>query len=217
MSAIIKATDRNAAIQCVAFNFEDMTARAHQYLKQVQAQAAQIIARAQQQAALLRQKAEAEGRRAGQEAIEEIVRTQLGQQLSTLLPALRQAIQEIHNAKHAFLAQWEKQTVHLAAAIASRVIRRELAKTPEIPLALVREALELAAGSAQIRVRLHPDDHQALRPQVEAIVAELAALAPAEVLPDPQVSRGGCLVETRFGQIDQQFEAQLARIEEELT
>ena len=34
---------------------------------------------------------------------------------------------------------------------------------------------------------------------------------------DPEIARGGCRVETRFGTIDQQFEAQLARIEEELT
>jgi flagellar biosynthesis/type III secretory pathway protein FliH len=37
------------------------------------------------------------------------------------------------------------------------------------------------------------------------------------VVADPQVSLGGCRVETRFGVIDQQFEAQLARIEQELT
>jgi flagellar biosynthesis/type III secretory pathway protein FliH len=33
---------------------------------------------------------------------------------------------------------------------------------------------------------------------------------------DATVTAGGCRVETRFGTIDQQFEAQLARVEEEL-
>ena len=48
----------------------------------------------------------------------------------------------------------------MAAAIARRVIRRELTRQPEIPLALVREALELAAGSAQVRIHLNPADHR---------------------------------------------------------
>ena len=39
----------------------------------------------------------------------------------------------------------------------------------------------------------------------------------AEITADATISRGGCRVETRFGTIDQQFESQLKRIEEELT
>jgi flagellar assembly protein FliH len=42
-------------------------------------------------------------------------------------------------------------------------------------------------------------------------------LAGAELSGDPQISPGGCRVETQFGTIDQQFESQLKRIEEELT
>jgi flagellar biosynthesis/type III secretory pathway protein FliH len=51
---------------------------------------------------------------------------------------------------------------------------------------------------------------------VEAIARELAPLAETELIADPQITAGGCRVETRFGVIDQQFESQLARIEEEL-
>jgi flagellar biosynthesis/type III secretory pathway protein FliH len=51
---------------------------------------------------------------------------------------------------------------------------------------------------------------------MQAVVRELAPLAQTELVADPQISAGGCRVETRFGVIDQQFESQLARIEEEL-
>ena len=52
---------------------------------------------------------------------------------------------------------------------------------------------------------------------VQMLVQEMSGLAAADMVADEGVSRGGCRVETRFGAIDQQFEAQLARIEEELT
>ena len=84
-------------------------------------------------------------------------------------------------------------------------------------MTLIREALELAAGSAQVRLHLHPEDHKALGGQVQLLVQEMSGLGEAEVIADAGVSRGGCRVETRFGTIDQQFEAQLARIEEELS
>jgi len=225
MSGIIKADDNNRAIQCVAFNLDDMAVRAEQYVNQclerLRSEATKIVGKAQQEAAAIRKQAETEGHKSGQAAghaeIEQIVQKQLGQQLATLFPALRQAVTDIQHAKQAWLTHWEKSAIHLAAAIAARVIRKELTHQPEIPLALVHEALELVAGSSRVRIHLNPADHAALGAQAEALAKELTPLSPTEVIADPQISLGGCRVDTQFGSVDQQFEAQLARIEEELT
>ncbi len=225
MSGIIKATDSNNAIQCVSFNLDDMAVRAEQHvqqcLEQLRVEGTKIVAKAKQEAQGIRKQAETEGRTAGQVAgqavIEQIVERQLSEQLTTLLPALREVIEDIRHAKQAWLTQWEKNVVHLAIAIAQHVIRRELSVQPEIPLVLVRESLELAAGSSQVRVHLNPADHRALGNQVESFIKEMATLTSAELIADPQITPGGCRVETQFGSIDQQLEVQLARIEEELT
>ncbi|NUQ62434.1 MAG: hypothetical protein HUU20_08090 [Pirellulales bacterium] len=217
MSTVIKANDQNRGIQTAAFNFDDMAVKAGHYLDKVRAEAAEVIAKARQEAAVIRQRAEADGRQAGQKSFEQSVQKQLAQQLATLLPALRQAVAEVEHAKQAWLRHWEKSAVHLAAAIASRLVRRELAAEPEITVRLVREALELAAGSSQLRLHLNPADHAALAPQIQALLREFSHLAPTELISDPEITLGGCRLDTRFGTIDQQFEAQLERIEEELT
>ena len=217
MSTIIKATDRNAGVHGVAFNFDDMATKAGQYLEEVRAQAAKIVVSAQQEADGIRKQAEIEGRRMGRQAIEETVKKQLVGQLSTLLPALRQVVEDVQHAKQAWLTHWEKSAVHVAAAIAGRLVRRELPNRPEIPLVLLREALELSAGSSQLRILMNPADHKTLASGARALIEELSAVADAELIADAQISPGGCRVETRFGTIDQQFEAQIARIEEELT
>jgi flagellar biosynthesis/type III secretory pathway protein FliH len=216
MSAIIKATDRNRAVQTVAFNFDDMAAKAGQVLETVRDEAARLLAEARQEAVDLKKKAEVEGRSEGMAAIEQMVRERIDEERATLRPALQQAVQAIHDAKQAWLGHWEKSAVHVAAAIAARLVRRELSQTPEITVALVREALELAAGNARLTIRLNPADHANLHGQVQSLVRQLAPLAEAELIADPLVSVGGCRIETRFGVIDQQFESQLARIEEEL-
>jgi flagellar assembly protein FliH len=212
MPAIIRATEHSRGVQGVPFNFDDMATQARQYLDNVRAQAAKIVLKAQAEARTIQKQAELQGRQAALQAVEELV----GKQLATVLPALRQVIEDIQHAKQAWLRHWEAAAVHVSAAMARRVIRRELTQQPEIALDLVREALELAAGSSQLRIRLNPEDHQALGGQVRMLIEELAKLADAEVVSDPEISRGGCRVETRFGWIDQQFEVQLQRIEEEL-
>jgi flagellar assembly protein FliH len=132
------------------------------------------------------------------------------------MAALRQAAVDLRQAKQAWLSHWEASAVHLAVAIASKIVRHEIAQQPEITMALVREALELAAGSPSVRLRLHPDDHKAIGDQVRTLIHAMSALGHAEVVADPEISSGGCRVETRFGAIDQRFESQLQRIEEEL-
>jgi flagellar assembly protein FliH len=201
----------------VAFNFEDMAGQANRYLEKVRAEAAQIVAQAKKEAADIRRRAEVEGRQAGQQAVAETVRQQLAQKLTTLIPALQQAVGQIQDARQAWLRHWEKTAVHLAAQMAARILRRQLPQQPDLPLQLIREALELAAGGSQIRLLLHPTDYQTLQPQVEMVLREFAPLGQAEVVADPTISPGGCRVETRFGAIDQQLETQLRRIEEELT
>jgi flagellar assembly protein FliH len=216
MSAIIRATERNSAVHSVAFNFDDMAARANAYLDKVRADAAQILADARRDAEGIRKNAEQQGFRAGERAVGQTVREQLGAQLETLLPALRQVINDIQHAKQTWLANWEKSGLRLATAVAERLIRRELSHTPEIPLTLIREALDMATGSNNLRIHLNPTDYDTLRPQIQTLVRECATLAETELVPDESVAPGGCRVETQFGVIDQQWETQLKRIEEEL-
>ncbi len=175
------------------------------------------MTQAHQDTEKIREQARVEGRRGGQAEFERVVEKQLAGKLASLLPAVREAVEEIRRAKQTWLSHWEESGVHVAAAIAARLVRRELSQTPQITLSLVREALELAAGSSQLRIHMNPGDHQTLGPQVESLLAELAPLGSTELIADPDVGPGGCRVETQFGAIDQQFEAQLARIEEELT
>ena len=132
----------------MALNFDDLAAQAGQYLAEVKAEAAEIVAEARQQADSIRQQAAEEGRQAAVQAVEQMV----AEQMAPVLSALRQAAAELQHAKQAWLSHWESSAVHLAAAIAARVVRGELRRQPEITLTLVREALELAAGSPSVRL-----------------------------------------------------------------
>ena len=213
MATIIRLADPPHGPHGVAFNFDDLAAQARQYLAEVRVEAGQLVAQAQEQADSIRQQAAEKGAQAAVQAVEQMV----AEQLAPALLALRQAAVDLRHAKQAWLSHWESSAVHLAAAIASRIVRGELRRHPEITLTLVREALELAAGSPSVRLHLNPEDHKTLGMQVRTLIDAMSALGGAEVTADATIGRGGCRVETRFGTIDQQFESQLKRIEEELT
>ena len=216
MAGIIKSSGRvepRRGSALTAFHFDDV---GQSYLDRVRGEAGRIVAIAREEAAAIRAKATEEGRQAAIEAAQATLRTRLDQQLATILAAMRQAAESIQHSRHTWQQHWEQHAVKLATAIAARLCRGELKRDPDITLAWVRESLEMAAGNAQIVLRLNPDDHAGLSAQVQAITRELEGLGEVKVVADPSITAGGCRVDTEFGSLDQQLEQQLARIQEEL-
>lgn len=216
MAGIIKASgtaDSTAKSPLKAFHFDDV---GQSYLGNVRAEAAKIVNQARQEAAKIRTKATEEGRQAAIQAAQASLKARLDQQLGEILTALKQATIQIEQSRHAWQQHWERHAVQLATAIAARICRRELSRDPNISLDWIRESLNLAAGNAEVIVRLCPADHEVLAPQIERITRELTGLGTMKIVADDAITAGGCRVDTEFGSLDQQLESQLARISEEL-
>jgi flagellar assembly protein FliH len=203
--------------QPVAFSFDDIRGQASEYLDMVRQEAAKIVQQAHLDGERIRRQAEVAGREAAVAAAEQILDEKVAKRMESLLPVLEQVVRQIDDAKGEILLRWEHAALYVITAIAERVIRRELAKQPEIALDLIAEALRLAAGAGDIRLHVSRSDYKNLGPQIEQLGAKLGRLAPSQIIADDAVSAGGCRVETRFGEIDQQIESQLRRIEEELS
>jgi flagellar assembly protein FliH len=216
MAGIIKASgpaDSTAKSPLKAFHFDDV---GQSYLGNVRAEAAKIVNQARQEAAKIRAKATEEGRQAAIQAAQASLRTRLDQQLGEIVASLKSATAQIEQSRHAWQQHWERHAVQLAAAIAARICRRELSRDPNISLDWIREALNLAAGNAEVIVRLCPADYEVVAPQIERITRELTGLGAVKIVADEAITAGGCRVDTEFGSLDQQLESQLARISEEL-
>ena len=217
MATVIKSTFGTRNALPIAFEFEDIARQADRYVDEVQAKATGIMAQAQQQAEAFRRRAEEEGRQAAMLAVEQLLDQKVSQKMESVLPALASVVAQLADARQDWLRHWERSAVSLAAKIAKRVIRRELSHAPEITADLVRESLEMSAGSSHIRIALSPTDFETLGGQINRLIQEIAKASQAEIVPDESLSAGGCRVETRHGIIDQQIETQLERIVAELT
>ncbi len=220
MASVIKAgrvIPSGTAVQHTEFNLEDISQNATKYLDTVKQKAARIIKQAEEQSQLLLVQAAQKGIRAAEDAAKQAALVDMEERWRTLAPALQQAIDSTVQLRASWIRQWEDNVIRLVVAVSQRVIRRELAQQPEISKQWIRESLELASGSASITLHLNPNDYEALETQRERLEHEFSQLATANIVADPDITPGGCRVATEYGLIDQQVEAQLARIEQELT
>jgi flagellar assembly protein FliH len=212
MPRIIRAATREAA----SFNFEDVTSQATACVAQARLEAAQILTQAAEEADALRSQSEAAGRAAAAEAIDRLVEERVAARFAQLEGALIGIKQDVQSARQDWLASWREQGLRLALAIARRVIRRELVAQPDIPVALVAEALQLATGATRMKLLMNPTDVSGLADKIQKLLNADSAGVPVQLVADASIESGGCRVETEYGTIDQQFTAQLARIAEEL-
>ncbi|MBP5620923.1 MAG: hypothetical protein J6X44_02795 [Thermoguttaceae bacterium] len=149
--------------------------------------------------------------------VAEAVASRVQETSEAALEPLRKLALEMRGARQALLKNWEENIMQIAAAIAYQTILREPAIMREAPVELLREALELAMNCASLKIRMNPNDVKALQEQIRIVLEETGNLAKSEVVADPKITRGGCLVETSLGVVDERLESRLERIVAELS
>jgi flagellar assembly protein FliH len=78
--------------------------------------------------------------------------------------------------------------------------------------AVVRDALTEVQDTSEISVQLHPDDLALLSKQKSSLLTDLPENGALRFVGCAEVSRGGCIVQTRFGIIDAQRETKLEQL-----
>jgi flagellar assembly protein FliH len=87
----------------------------------------------------------------------------------------------------------------LACELARQVLRRELSVNPDVMLPVIREALGLLGVESKTAVvKLHPQDFDAFEAVVKAEFTNMSIT----VLPDGNLTRGGCLIESAGTVVD---------------
>ena len=130
------------------------------------------------------------------------------QEMAGLAKKLVATLDDLVRVRDQMIRHTEKQMVQLSLAVARRVVHREVSIDPTAMLTMMRVVLERVSDAARVSVRLNPADHQA----VTAALADSPTSDQVAVTADPRVPRGGCKVESEYGDIDAGVDAQIQEI-----
>jgi flagellar assembly protein FliH len=101
----------------------------------------------------------------------------------------------------------EEQLTLLALTVGKQMVRRELRTDPAQVIGVIRECVgRLPAAARDVRVKLHPQDAAVVR---ELLVTNPGTERAWNIVEDPALSRGGCVVVTDSSQIDARLDARL--------
>lgn len=142
----------------------------------------------------------AQGERAGGEAA--------ARRGEAMLRRLTETLEELTTLREQMIHQTERQMVQLALAIARRIVHREVSLDQDLLIAMARVALDRLGESAQVIVRLSPEDFEA----TSAARSAQWTGSHVSVVADARIGRGGCRVESEFGVMDAGIEGQIHEI-----
>ena len=205
----------------VAFNLLDVQERAAKYLEEVKDTARNIIQSAEAEADEIRFQAREEGyaraRLEMQQRVAEEARQLSDMRCRSAVASCESAVTKLCEDTSLWLSQWRDQTVSLAALIAEKLVRRELQQHNELLSAWIEEAMQAMADSRHVRLFVHPDDFTIAGTLLEHLAKSVPQAAETEIISDPEIELGGCIVRSSHGQIDQQLSSQLQRLVAQLS
>ena len=122
-------------------------------------------------------------------------------------------MREINELKSSLYKKWEEEILTLTLAIARKVIHHEVITSPELIRYAIREALNHVVENSKVRIRAHPYDFAFVDEIKEDFLKGIAGLKHVEIVEDKNITQGGCLLETEFGDIDVTLDGQMAAVE----
>lgn len=118
----------------------------------------------------------------------------------------------IGNLKIEMHAQNEAHLIKLVFQIASRLAKRELRNDDTAVLEIIRDAVSLSQDEENVRVRVAPEQFEFLEQLKKQTGREFEVMKKITIEPSPDVTPGGCIVETNYGEVDARIEQRVSQL-----
>ncbi len=220
-------------------------AEAEAIVKEAEAAAFQEVKRKTDQAQKLRREAEDEGERIIAEAKKEAAAVEAAAQASfgeaqaaaekrgfdagreagfaegraeaeRLVERIHTVLERAQDKRAEILAETEQQLVDLVLLIARKVIKVISENQRNVVVSNVVQALRKVKGRGDVVIRVNIDDIKLTTEHTKDFIRLLEGVKNMSVVEDSSVDRGGCVIETDFGEIDARISSQLSELEQKI-
>lgn len=153
-------------------------------------------------------KGHAEGREEGfQEGSQEVER---------LVDTLQKIISAAIDKRNEIIQESETQVINLVLLISKKVIKVISENQKNVVINNVVQALRKLKSRGDVVIRVNLADVELTSEHISDFMKMVENVKSVTVLEDSSVDRGGCIIETDFGQIDARISSQLHEIEEKI-
>lgn len=129
--------------------------------------------------------------------------------LQQTLEAFTHACAEIDSLHQDLLEQSRGDMINLVIALSKKIIGRELTTGRDVIVNTLRNAIALAMKHNEYDIWLNPEDLSIVEELVPELISSVQQLKHITLKTDPEITRGGCRLDSDICTVDATIEAQL--------
>jgi flagellar assembly protein FliH len=118
------------------------------------------------------------------------------------------AIQALEEKNKAVL-QAEPQIIELSIELAKKILEFEVQTDPTVVVKIAKRAIRKVVEAEKARLRVNPGDLEEVKSHFGEITASGGIITKIDVMPDPKIQLGGCVIDFDNGSIDAQLKTQI--------
>ncbi len=133
-------------------------------------------------------------------------------QLAERLEGFEKLLSKIENLKTQLISHNEVFLIHLLYRMASKIAMVEIEEKPEIILEVLRQVTEAAQSEQKMTVKLAASDLKFVLETQDKLTKNFDFIKNLKLEEDPELSRGGCKIETNYGAINATVEQRVEKL-----
>jgi flagellar assembly protein FliH len=137
-------------------------------------------------------------------------------EVERLIERTQVMLERAQDKRGEILAETEKEIIDLVLLIARKVIKVLSENQKGVVISNVIQALRKVKSKGNVTIRVNMDDLQLATEHKEEFIKLLEGVKSIQVVEDSSVDKGGCVIETDFGEIDARISSQLAELESKI-
>ena len=132
--------------------------------------------------------------------------------IKKIIENMENILNEFGNLRTNIIKHYENDILRLIFGIAKKMTRFTIKSDEKAVKETVLKALHLAPEKCEVIVKVNTEDFDYIEETKPEFLSKFKELDSITVAKDPSVSRGGCLLETQYGEVDARIETQLESI-----
>lgn len=125
-------------------------------------------------------------------------------------------LEALSSFKEGLYKECEKEVVELCLAIARKAVQIDVERSGGAVMGSVREALKAVVAAGEIVVKINPKDAATLNQHKPELAGYGDGVKGVTIEVDDAISKGGCVIETNYGEVDATIDTIMGDIEERL-
>jgi len=134
-------------------------------------------------------------------------------EVERLISRTQTMLERAQDKRGEILAESEKEIIDLVLMIARKVIKVLSENQEGVIISNVIQALRKVKTKGTCLIRVNMDDLQLATEHKQEFINLVEGAKDVQILEDTTVDKGGCIIETDFGEIDARISSQLAELE----